>query len=102
MEKLTEQSLELSIEDDEDGVIDEEMNPLKVTSGFTSQRDEEIVMVRTPEKQVNLQSSVSSYALPTAIHPLPTQIFSHYDHNSPELVEQQVEELKEEISEEPW
>ena len=49
MGKLTEHSLELSIEDEEE----DEDNPLRVTSGFTSQRDEEMVMVRTPEKQVN-------------------------------------------------
>ena len=49
MGKLTEHSLELSIEDEDE----DEDNPLRVTSGFTSQRDEEMVMVRTPEKQVN-------------------------------------------------
>lgn len=48
MEKLTEQSLELSVEDDD--FKSESCNPLQVVSGLTSQKDEDVVVLRTPEK----------------------------------------------------
>ena len=53
MEKLTEQSLELSVEDDESMLECENLqdeNPLQVASGISNQRDEEMVVLRTPEK----------------------------------------------------
>ena len=55
MEKLTEQSLELSAEDDD--FKSESCNPLQVVSGLTSQKDEDVVVLRTPEKMsANTQS----------------------------------------------
>ena len=87
MEKLTEQSLELSIEDDESLMESNQLqedNPLQVASGISNQRDEEIVMLRTPDKtdelandgveQKSPQKSLAT-ALPTSIHSLPAEIF---------------------------
>ena len=49
VEKLSEQSLELSVEDDDlDSLLD---NPLHIASGLTSQRDREKDVARTPERR---------------------------------------------------
>ena len=53
MEKLTEQSLELSIEDDDEEFENQSqsvINPLQQESGFTNK--DEMVMIQTPSKEV--------------------------------------------------
>ena len=53
MEKLTEQSLELSIEDDDEEFENQSqsvINPLQQESGFTNK--DEMVMIQTPSKDV--------------------------------------------------